>query len=314
VRLRNAINWLEVSSKAKRVYCKSTRKSFYFKISFITLTVPPQGNRLLKNSEFKGLLHAWIVYAQKYFYLKNYVWKVEAHKDGRLHVHLTTDAFIHYRKLRDSWNRLLRHKGLLENHYNQHGNYDPNSTDIHSVKAIENISGYIAAYMAKKAKLSEGFTGKIWSCSYNLSAKKKCSVNISADELSVQLKKLYSRKFRYKLIKSKNRLTGVERNVAEIFFLSKDLWKELKGLKVHEAYDNKRFDIRNNIPDIPPEYYEFDFDKKLTNTLTQCGIETSTQQIGSMKSVQQHSSEQNSNAKSAGSNIGKQLQLQITEL
>lgn len=314
MRMKNSLNWLCASAKAKRVWCKRSNKSFWFKVSFLTLTVPPQKEKAVSPGQLKVLLHGWFMYAQKYFYLKNYVWKVESHSDGRLHVHITTDSFIHYKKLRDSWNGLLMRKGFLEWHKEKFGNYDPNSTDIHSVKDVRNLAAYISEYMAKKTDLSEGFTGRIWSCNYNLSAKNKCSVNISADELSRELRQFYSRKFRFKQIKARNKKTGIERNVAEMFFLSEGLWRELKGLKVYDAYNEKRFRIRNALPDIPPEYYEMNFDPMYNQKLNQCVTEKTTHSTGSMLCGLLPSSEQNLNVSAAVSNIGKQLLLEITTI
>lgn len=313
VRMRNALNWLAVSSKAKRVWCRRSNKSFWFKISFITLTIPPQKDKPVTHVQLKKVLHSWLMYAQKYFYLRNYVWKVEAHEDGRLHVHITSDSFIHWRKLRESWNRVLRSNGFLKLHNEKFNNYDPNSTDIHSVKDIQNIAGYISEYMTKKTNLTKGFKGRIWSCCYNLSASNKCSVNISADELSAELRKLYSRKFRFKQVRQRNKRTGIERNVADLFFLSEGLWKELKGTKVYEAYNEKRFRIRNNLPDIPPEYYEMNFTNENHKTLTTCDTEKTIQTIGLIQSGQRLLSGQNLSVPPAELNIGKQLQLMSSD-
>jgi len=309
MRMKNALNWLVVSSKAKRVWCKRSNKSFWFKVSFITLTIPPQGKKDIKQSELKSLLHSWLMYAKKYFYLRNYVWKVECHADGRLHVHITSDSFIHYKRLRSSWNKLLKERGFLEYHNEKFNNYDPNSTDVHSVKDVRNICAYLSDYMSKKVDLGKGFTGRIWSCNYNLSAKNKCSVNISADELSKELRKLYSKKFRFKQIKARNKKTGIERNVAEMFFLDESLWRELKGTKVYECYNEKRFRIRNDLPDIPPEYYEMNFDDEKTKTLYKCGTEKNTRMTGMMSSVPLPLSGRVSSVVAAVSSIGKQLQL-----
>jgi hypothetical protein len=237
---------------------------------------------------------------------------VEAHSDGRLHIHLTSDSFIHWRRLRNSWNGLLKEKGYLQNHYDKFGNYDPNSTDIHSVKDIRNINAYLSDYMTKKTKLTKGFKGRIWSCNYNLSERNKCKVNISTDELSRELRKFYSKKFRFKQIRQKNKRTGIEKNVAELFFLDERLWNDLKGLKVYEAYNDKRFRIRNDLPDIPPEYYEMTFEDNINQNLNQCEIEKTTRSTGSTLSGQQPSSAQNSNAKYVTSNTGKPLQLELS--
>src|SRR2546422_4466397 len=41
-KMKNALNWLHVSAKYKAVYSKREQKSFWFKVNFITLTIPPQ--------------------------------------------------------------------------------------------------------------------------------------------------------------------------------------------------------------------------------------------------------------------------------
>ena len=311
MRMRNSINWLCVSAKAKRVWCKRSNKSFWFKISFLTLTIPPQREKQINQAQLQSLLHSWFMYAKKYFYLKNYVWKVESHADGRLHIHITSDSFIHWRKLRDSWNRLLKAKGFLDYHWEKHNNYDPNSTDIHAVKDIKNIVAYISQYMAKKTTLDSGYSGRIWSCNYNLSAKNKCSVNVSADELSKELRQFYSKTFRTKRIMQRNKKTGIEKCVADLFFLDEFLWKELKGTKVYAAYNEKRFRIRNDLPDIPPEYYEMDFEMSYQKKLPICETETNIPKIGLTPCALLPLSGQSLSVPSAELNTGKQLQLML---
>jgi len=311
MRMKNSLNWLCVSAKAKRVWCKRSNKSFWFKISFLTLTIPPQSEKQITSSQLQVLLHAWFMYAKKYFYLRNYVWKVESHADGRLHVHITSDSFIHYRRLRDSWNQLLKEKGFLERHFEKHRNYDPNSTDIHAVKDIKNIVAYIAQYMAKKTSLDSGYSGRIWSCNYNLSTKNKCSVNISADELSKELRAFYSKDFRTKRIMQRNKKTGIEKCVADLFFMDGSLWNLLKGTKCFKAYNDKRFRIRNDLPDIPPGYYEMDFELSHQVKLPICETETNIPKIGLTLCAPLLSSEQSLNAPSAELSTAKQLQLML---
>lgn len=308
-KMKNAINWLLVSSKAKRVWCKKSNKTFYFKVSFITLTVPLVIEKPIKSSEIKGLLHAWLMYARKYYYLRNYVWKLEAQKNGQLHIHITSDSFIHHRKLRDSWNRLLQSKGFLDEHYGKFNNYNPNSTDIHSVKSVKNIASYLCEYMSKKSKLPPGFAGRIWSCNYSLSAKNKCSVNISADELSKELRTLYSKDFRSKNIISRCKRTGTDKNVAEIFFMNEVLWQKLKGCKLHEAYNAKRFRIKNDLPDIPPDYFYLDQINEMKPKIDICVTDQIIPTTGLMKLDQPSSLEINSSVRPVGLNIGKQLDL-----
>lgn len=310
-KMRNAINWLCVSAKEKRVWSRKDNKSFWFKVSFITLTIPPQERERITNYQLKKVLHAWLVYAQKYYYLKNYVWKVEAHKDGRCHIHISSDTFIHFTKVKKSWNKLLKSKGMLDYHYKKYNNYEPNSTDIHSVKNVNNMAAYMVEYMIKKAGLDEDYTGRIWSCNYALSSKNKCQVNITTDLLSKEMRTLYSKKIRCKTIKVRDRKTGIEKNVADLFFMTRRLWKELKGTKVYEAYQSKKFKIRNSLPDIPPEYFYLDQILSKPKNEETCETKNITQKIGPMSSGQASLSGISLNVKNVELNIGKQLLLGV---
>ena len=112
--LRNAINWLCLAAKNKRVFRKKDNKNFYFKINFITLTLPDTPEPISAPDLQKKLLNPWLTYMRKYQGLKNYVWRLEFQANGKLHVHLATDSFLHLQTVRDTWNRLLDNNGYLQ--------------------------------------------------------------------------------------------------------------------------------------------------------------------------------------------------------
>lgn len=252
--MRNAVNWLIESAKYKRVYSKVDKKHFYFKVNFITLTVPRLEGRDISSKELKHLLHGFLSYSRKYFYLKNYVWKVERGSKGKLHVHLTTDTFIHYRHLRDCWNRLLMKNGYSDNYYTEHGHYDPNSTDVHSVKSIKNLAGYICKYMSKETELGKDWTGRIWGCNYELSSGNKCQYIATPDELNKVAECLMHKQVKYKPLESKPDALGQVKKIGELFFVNTDTWSRIIKGKIKDAYNDHRFYIRSQTPKPPASY------------------------------------------------------------
>lgn len=258
-RLRNSVNWLIESAKRKAVRVKSTGQVFYFKVNFITLTIPKVDAELADEKIVKKALHNWLVFARKYMYLKNYVWKVEQHKSGQLHIHLTTDTFIHYRKLRSSWNKCLQHHGLLDEYIERSGDNDPNSTDVHSVKHVKNLGAYISKYMAKDAGMSSKFKGRIWGCNYDLSSENKCQVVVSRGEEYEKMRELQDRDVEWKVIEGKEDAMGRKKRIGEIYYMRPRNWRKMRRSVIGEAYDTHRFYIRSQAQKPPPEYFSIDY-------------------------------------------------------
>ncbi len=293
-KLRNAINWLISSAKYKRVYSKADDKNFWFKVNFVTLTVPPQHGNCVDEKTFKKVLHAWLMYASKYFYLKNYVWKIETHEDGRLHIHLCTDTFLHYRKLRKSWNGTLAYNGLLDKHFQQFGNHDPNSTDVHSVRKVNDVAAYLATYMAKKSTLPAEFKGRIWSCNRELSHTNQCTINVDVHEMGSVMRSLAHNQIRYSNLESPPDALGQRKKIGEIFFVNTDIWSRIIKGKIKDAYDTHRFYIRSGSASPPLDYLSVDkFSEKTiaeyvekskpTNQIIPCKTENFIRKIGQMK-------------------------------
>ena len=79
-----------------------------------------------------------------------------------------TPTFIHWQQVRDKWNNLQRSHGLLDRYYKTTGHYNANSTDIHKVKSIKNLSSYLVKYITKQYQNETSLGGKVWDCSNNL--------------------------------------------------------------------------------------------------------------------------------------------------
>ncbi len=255
-KLLNAVNWLVVSAKKKYLWSEKYKKAFQFKINFITLTIPYDNTHAVSERQLKRCLHSWLSYSRKYFYLRNYVWKFEKTVAGQLHIHLTTDTFISWRRVRKAWNSILEREGLLENHFKRFGDRNPNSTDIHAVHKVKDIGAYIAKYMSKSSETMGEFKGRIWSCNREISEVNSCSVFISRHDGEKEMRKLLLPEVEYKPIMSPPDAFGQNKQIGEIFFMNEKVWQTLQKSMIKETYDTHRFHIRNNIEQMPPEYWQ----------------------------------------------------------
>jgi hypothetical protein len=249
--IKNAINWMLVSTRKKRVYSHKSQSSFNFKVAFITLTLPDTDVRVNNATFTKQLLNPFLVYLRKYNQLKNYVWKMEYQENGKLHCHITIDTFVHWRDIRKTWNRLLLRNGLLSKFERAYGHNNPNSTDIHSIKKVKNLAAYLAKYMAKnnECKIThEGkdyfytpvMSGRIWSCNYELSRAKTCKVHIPADECREGLTPLFKKEIDFKKLFREHPVTKELSEIGEIFYPKAINWiKDITG-PVKKTFDAMR--------------------------------------------------------------------------
>lgn len=144
-RLQDAINLLVLSAKPKTLYSKDLKSYFRFRVNFVTLTLPSlqcHPDKEIHNKVFKDFIRAWKRKSPGLLY----VWKAEVQDNGNLHYHLTTNSFLHYRKLRNMWNRACNLLGYMD----RCSVTDPNSTDVHAVKNIKNLGAYLCSYVSKK--------------------------------------------------------------------------------------------------------------------------------------------------------------------
>jgi|WetSurMetagenome_2_1015567.scaffolds.fasta_scaffold04315_4 hypothetical protein len=199
-KLNIAIEYLIKLANPKLVYSRQSRKQFHSKISFITLTLSgEQGHSdvFIK----KHLINQFFVEAKRKWHVRYYVWKAEKQANGNFHIHITTNVFIPWQELRNTWNRIQAKAGYLEaykrNQQEWHKNgfrvreqllrkwplkqqikayregvksgwTNPNSVDVHSVRNIANLPVYLKKYMSKSTQ-NEGIEGRLWGCCYELS-------------------------------------------------------------------------------------------------------------------------------------------------
>ena len=141
-------------------------------LSFITLTVSDPQKKLSGKEAYQKLLSHFLAWMRRTKKINTYIWKAELQQNGQIHYHITTPAFINYQEICDKWNNLQRQAGLLNKYASEKGHYDANSTDIHSVRDVKDLSAYLIKYIAKQSQNQESLGGKVWDCSENLSRAK----------------------------------------------------------------------------------------------------------------------------------------------
>lgn len=291
-KLKHAVNWLYNAAKLKPVWDETREKYFWFKVNFITFTIPRAPGSKVDPKVIKDMLHSFIVYSRKYHGLRNYVWKFEAHKSGDIHIHMTTDTFINYQYLRTRWNALLKKNGLLDQykakyqgctlneyirmqnkeHPREQWQYErawrrgtannweqPPTTDVHAVHKVNNIAAYICKYMSKDPELIRDFKGRIWGCNYHLSDANKCKVEVMPPELAKEFRILHGNDVEYKPIYTKKTATKEERLIGEIFFMTPTVWQRMSNTEIAAKYKEHLKRIRSNAAVLPKEYYVLPF-------------------------------------------------------
>jgi hypothetical protein len=231
-----AINYLLTVAQDKKVYSQKTGRSFKFKIAFITLTLPAKQRH--SDQEIKReLLNQFLTEITKYHGVKRYVWRAEKQKNGNIHFHILTDKFIHWNDIRNRWNRILRkldyvqeyQRNMLEFYKDgfrvrnelikswsetrqraawrlnmETGYNNPNTTDIHSIQKIRNITAYFIKYMTQNTEHEKDqpknteeeplIGGRIWGASKNLLNIKGAQMVVD-NELEEQIERIKESKF-----------------------------------------------------------------------------------------------------------------------
>jgi hypothetical protein len=183
-RIGRAIDLLVQIAVPKYGVNEVTKKRQKHMLSFITLTIPPI-ELLTAERGYNKLLSHFLQWLRRTKKVNTYVWKAEFQKNKQLHYHITTPSWIHYQEIKDKWNNLLRASGLLDDYYKNKGHYGANSTDVHEVKNINNLAGYLKKEFCKEVQNMQS-TGKLWDCSLNLKDNKYFTMELT----SVLLKKL----------------------------------------------------------------------------------------------------------------------------
>jgi len=150
-RVKLAIDWLIYMSKEKVLHKKGQKTNFKFKLNFITLTLSSE--QIHSDNEIKKtLLNQFLTELRTKYSCKNYIWRAETQRNGRIHFHICSDVFVPWRELRTDWNRIQNKLGYIDRYSVRTKKSDPNSTDVHAISNIKNLSGYLAKYCSKNAK------------------------------------------------------------------------------------------------------------------------------------------------------------------
>lgn len=141
-------NWYEALTIGTTTNSNIVKRQF----TFITLTLPSEQMHTDKDLHRKAL-NNFIIIIKRKFNVVNYLWRAEKQKNGNLHYHILADAYIHYLKVRDTWNKILEPLGYIDIFEKNNGHRNPNSTDIHSLKKAKNAVKYISKYTSKSDTL-----------------------------------------------------------------------------------------------------------------------------------------------------------------
>lgn len=175
-KINNAVQWLLMFSHKKRVYSKATRKSYWFLINFITLTLSDKQNH---SDEYvkEHMLYPFLRWMARAHKAGLYIWKAEAQTNGNIHFHITTNTFIHWKSIRRKWNEIQSRHGYMKKWTDGNERGNPNSTDVHAVIKTDQIAKYMVKYMVKTQTDRRPIDGRLWACSQELS-----QITVSLDE------------------------------------------------------------------------------------------------------------------------------------
>lgn len=289
-RIGNAVNWLALAGKKKRVYHKASAKWFEYKLGLFTLTLPDTAQPVTASFFKEQLLQPWLAYARKYFALQNYVWKIEPQENNKVHVHITSDTFIHHTDLRRAWNNQLRRNGLLDDFICKFGHDNPPTEQAAAVKSVKDMAAYLAKYMVKgelqvsdilqqedtaadivcTRKNGEKYTrnvshfksiwsdcGRLWGCNYELSNASTKFCEADAQSEYTLLDTLYDAECEQKPILGKMQSNGYYKVIGNIFYVRARTWLR----DIHGVLKEKFCEIIEYLRDhIPPEdnlFYQY---------------------------------------------------------
>jgi len=168
-------------SNSKKNISKANQSQLLYKIAFITLTLPSK--QIHSDIEIKKIiLNQFLIELKQKYKVSNFVWKAEKQENGNIHFHILIDKYIHWSAIRSIWNRSCNKLGYVDRYQQKMLNFfkngfrlsdnpndnrsyeqqkkaykdglannfsNPNSTDIHAIYKVKNISAYMSKYMSK---------------------------------------------------------------------------------------------------------------------------------------------------------------------
>jgi len=166
-RITSALDLLLQQADAKATAAATPEREKKLSVNFTTLTIASQQNLEVREA-YDKLLRPWLRYMKDKYALKNYVWKAEYQARGQVHYHIANDIYLDWKVVRWKWNQLQRKERLLDDFARKHGHFNPNGTDVHPARNINEALDYMAKEMCKENQNQIVTKGKIWDCSENL--------------------------------------------------------------------------------------------------------------------------------------------------
>ena len=149
--------------------------------TFVTLTLPAKQFHTDKELNAKAL-NRFITQVKRSHEVTHYLWRAERQENGNIHYHVVIDKFIGWQAVRKYWNAIMNDLGYIDHYRNEQSQFhqfgfqvrkdmlqswpedsqrkaynegiesnwsNPNSTDIHALYKVKNVSSYISKYVTK---------------------------------------------------------------------------------------------------------------------------------------------------------------------
>ena len=210
-KIEKIIDFMADVSKWKKIWCYEDKKFHWFRLGFLTLTLPvmqltKKGYWLnlhnnsgvlvepfedLEDTHFNYtdetlksfILNHFLTVLREKYKVNNYLWKAETQANGNIHFHIVIDQFIHFKALNYIWNRCLSKTDMINKFENKHGHGNPPTTEIHSVRKVKSIRKYLTKYLSKSEEGRRHISGRRWACNYELSNYDGITVELTGGKL-----------------------------------------------------------------------------------------------------------------------------------
>jgi hypothetical protein len=171
-RLRKCLSMLGAVTPSRLVWNPATNRKMQFQLAFVTLTLPRDLTPDQERKTCSPMIKAFLQALHRNYGVKNYVWRAERTKRGRIHYHIAIDQPVHHQHVRNIWNRQLRLNGLLDAYAKEHGHYNAPSTEIKRARSGKSAAAYMAKYMSKGEESEQAINGRLWDASQYLKVTK----------------------------------------------------------------------------------------------------------------------------------------------
>lgn len=196
-RIRRLTAFMFDCSRWQRVFCKNDNKYHWFRLGFLTLTLPASQlsetglgkifwlDKYISSSDYNELtpdcfkvsdiqikqdvLNHYLTVLRNSYGVRNYLWKAEAQRNGNIHFHVIIDKFIHWGSLQYRWNQCLCKFHFIDEFEAKWGHRQPNTIKVHAVSSLKITKGYLLKYMCTDELFKRKILGKRWSCNEELS-------------------------------------------------------------------------------------------------------------------------------------------------